>query len=78
MASRFASSKSTLTNAAIGEHTQQAIRIPGDCWHGFTVVGTEQDVLLNVPTNRYDDDPDEERLPPDTEKIPMDWDEHPH
>jgi dTDP-4-dehydrorhamnose 3,5-epimerase len=63
----------------IGEHNQQAIRIPGACWHGFKVVGNEQAMLINFPTNLYDyEDPDEERLPPDTDDIPMDWDEQPH
>lgn len=63
----------------IGEHNQQVIRIPGDCWHGFKVVGNEQAILLNFPTNLYDyDDPDEERLPPHTSEIPFDWDEQPY
>lgn len=63
----------------IGEHNQQAIRIPGACWHGFKVVGNEQAMLINFPTNLYDyDDPDEERLAPDTDDIPMEWDEQPH
>jgi len=63
----------------IGEHNQRVIRIPGKCWHGFRVVGSEQAMLINFPTNLYDyDDPDEERLSPDTDKIPMDWDEKQH
>ena len=63
----------------IGEHDQRMIRIPGECWHGFKVVGNEQAILINLPTNLYDyDDPDEQRLPPDTDDIPMDWDERPH
>ena len=50
------------------------IRIPGDCWHGFKAIGDEAAILLNYPTNLYDyDDPDEERLPYDTDKIPLDW-----
>lgn len=60
----------------IGEHNQRLIRIPGDCWHGFKVVGSDEAILINFPTKLYDyDDPDEERLPPDTDQIPMDWDE---
>jgi dTDP-4-dehydrorhamnose 3,5-epimerase len=63
----------------IGEHNQRAIRVPGACWHGFKVVGNEQALLLNFPTTLYDyDDPDEERLPPHTDEVPMDWDERPH
>lgn len=63
----------------IGEHNQQAVRIPGVCWHGFKVIGNEQALLVNFPTNLYDyEDPDEERLPHDTDKIPFDWEAEPH
>lgn len=42
------------------------------------VIGDEPAFPINVPTNRYDDeDSDEERLPHDTDTIPLDWDEHP-
>lgn len=68
-----------LNTFVIGEHNQQAIRIPGDCWHGFKVLGNEQAMLLNFPTKLYDyDDPDEERIPYDTDRIPLDWDAEPH
>ncbi|MDZ7746864.1 MAG: dTDP-4-dehydrorhamnose 3,5-epimerase [Halobacteriales archaeon] len=43
-----------LDTFVIGEHNQQVIRIPGDCWHGFKVVGNEQAILINFPTNLYD------------------------
>lgn len=63
----------------IGEHNQQAVRIPGACWHGFKVIGNEQALLVNFPTNLYDyEDPDEERLPHDTDEIPLDWEAEPH
>ena len=63
----------------IGEHDQRMVRIPGACWHGFKVIGNDQALLVNMPTNLYDyDDPDEERLPPDADEIPMDWDERRH
>ena len=63
----------------IGEHNQQMIRIPGDCWHGFKVIGDERALLVNFPTNLYDyEDPDEERLPHDTGEIPFDWEAEPH
>ncbi|PSQ01655.1 dTDP-4-dehydrorhamnose 3,5-epimerase [Halobacteriales archaeon QS_4_69_31] len=63
----------------IGEHEQRAVRIPGACWHGFKVVGDEPAILINFPTALYDyDDPDEERLPYDTDEVPLDWEEPPH
>ncbi|QLH77282.1 dTDP-4-dehydrorhamnose 3,5-epimerase family protein [Halosimplex rubrum] len=68
-----------LDTFVVGEHDQRLVRIPGECWHGFKVVGDERALLLNMPTNLYDyDDPDEQRLPPDTDEIPLDWDETPH
>jgi dTDP-4-dehydrorhamnose 3,5-epimerase len=63
----------------IGEHNQQVVRIPGECWHGFKVIGNEQAMLINLPSNLYDyEDPDEERLPHDTEEIPLDWEAEVH
>lgn len=71
--------KGELDTFVIGEHDQKAIRIPGDCWHGFKVVGDEQAMLINFPTKLYDyEDPDEERLPHDTDEIPLNWDAEPH
>lgn len=68
-----------LNTFVVGEHEQRAVRIPGACWHGFKVVGDEPAMLLNFPTALYDyDDPDEERLPYDTDEIPLDWEEPPH
>lgn len=58
----------------LGEHAQQLVRIPGECWHGFEAIGDEPALLVNFPSNRYDyDDPDEERLPPHTDRIPVEW-----
>ena len=68
-----------LKTFVIGEHNQKVIRIPGACWHGFKAIGDEQAMLINFPTNLYDyDDPDEERLPYDTDRIPLDWEADPH
>lgn len=68
-----------LDTFVIGEHNQKSIRIPGDCWHGFKAIGDETAMLINFPTKLYDyDDPDEERLPYDTDRIPLDWEEEPH
>jgi len=63
----------------VGEHNQKVVRVPGDCWHGFKVIGDEQALLVNFPTALYDyDDPDEQRLPPHTDEVPIDWDETTH
>ena len=58
----------------IGEDNPKLIRIPGECWHGFKALGVKPALLLNIPTEMYNcKKPDEERLPPDTDKIPYDW-----
>jgi len=73
------STRGEVDTFVIGEHDQMAVRIPGDCWHGFKAIGETPAFLVNFPTNLYDyDDPDEERLPYDTPEIPLDWDEQPH
>jgi dTDP-4-dehydrorhamnose 3,5-epimerase len=65
-----------LDTFVIGEHNQEVVRIPGDCWHGFKAIGTAPALLINFPTELYNyEDPDEERLPPHTDEIPLDWHE---
>jgi dTDP-4-dehydrorhamnose 3,5-epimerase len=68
-----------LNTFVVGEHDQQVVRIPGACWHGFKAIGEESAMLVNFPTELYDyDEPDEQRLPYDTDRIPLDWEEEPH
>lgn len=68
-----------LNTFVIGEHNQKAVRIPGACWHGFKALGDEPAFLINFPTQLYEyENPDEERLPYDTDEIPLDWEEPPH
>lgn len=68
-----------LNTFVIGEHNQKAVRIPGACWHGFKAIGDEPAFLINFPTNLYEyENPDEERLPHDTDEIPLDWEEPSH
>lgn len=68
-----------LDTFVIGEHNETLVRVPGDCWHGFKVIGEKPAYLINFPTNLYEyEDPDEERLPYDTDRIPLDWEAAPH
>lgn len=68
--------RNELNTFVIGEHDQRVVRIPGDCWHGFKAIGEKPSILLNFPTRLYDyENPDEQRLPADTDEIPMNWDE---
>ncbi|KXB05947.1 dTDP-4-dehydrorhamnose 3,5-epimerase [candidate division MSBL1 archaeon SCGC-AAA382A20] len=58
----------------IGERNPKLVKVPPEVWHGFKAVGGEMAAVVNVPTELYDyEDPDEERLPPDTDEIDYDW-----
>ena len=66
--------KGVINEFVIGEDNPTLIRIPGECWHGFKALGIRPALLLNIPTEMYDHEkPDEERLPPNTDRIPYDW-----
>ncbi len=64
----------TVNEFFMGERDFKLVKIPRSVYHGFKAVGGEEAWILNVPTRLYDyDDPDEYRLPYDTEEIPYDW-----
>ncbi len=68
------STKGLINEFIIGEDSPTLLKIPGECWHGFKALDTKPTLLVNFPTNLYDyERPDEERLPPETGKIPYDW-----
>jgi len=57
-----------------GEKNSILITIPPNIWHGFKAIGGKQIIVLNCPTELYNyDNPDEYRLPYNTEKIDYDW-----
>ncbi len=50
------------------------VKIPNMVYHGFTAVGSETTVIVNVPTEVYKyDKPDEYRIPYDDPSIPYRW-----
>lgn len=50
------------------------VKIPTYVFHGFTAVGDEPAMILNLPTELYHHkDPDEFRESPFSKKIPYDW-----
>ncbi len=58
----------------VGEDNPVLLSFDGSKWHGFKAIGDKPCLLINFPTKLYDyEDPDEERLPHDTEEIPYDW-----
>ena len=58
----------------VGDKKPILISVPPLVYHGFKAVGTETAYFLSVPNLAYNyKEPDEFRLPPDTDKIPYDW-----
>lgn len=48
--------------------------IPPGVWHGLQNLGSQEALVLNLPTRAYDyEDPDHYRLPFDTPEIPYSW-----
>lgn len=65
--------KGEINEFTTGEKNPLLVKVPPEVWHGFKAVG-ETAVVVNVPTELYNyKNPDEHRLPPDTDKIPYDW-----
>lgn len=59
----------------MGEHRPVLVHIPKEVYHGWKCVGEHEAYVVNMPTMLYNyDDPDEHRLPFDTDDIPYDWD----
>ena len=57
-----------------GEKKPLLITIPPNVWHGFKAIANKMIMVLNVPTEVYNyTEPDEYRLPYDTEEIEYDW-----
>ncbi|MFQ6019943.1 MAG: dTDP-4-dehydrorhamnose 3,5-epimerase family protein [Dehalococcoidia bacterium] len=58
-----------------GENNDIILMIPPGVMHGYKTVGTEPSLLVNFPSELYNrDEPDEHRLPWDTNQIPYNWD----
>lgn len=59
----------------LGEGNDIVLKIPKGVMHGYKTVGTEPSLLLNFPSQPYDrQQPDEHRLPWNSDRIPYDWD----
>jgi len=57
-----------------GEKNPLLVTIPPNIWHGFKAMGEKTIMVLNCPTELYNyDNPDEYRLPFDTEQIDYNW-----
>jgi len=59
----------------MGERNYILLKIPPLVYHGFKGIGEGESWIINVPTELYDyKEPDEYRLPFDSNDIPYDWD----
>ena len=59
----------------LGDNNNIVLKIPPGVAHGYKTVGTEPSLLVNFPSELYNrEEPDEYRLPWDTDQIPFNWD----
>ena len=59
----------------MGDKNRMLLKIPPFVFHGFKTIGTKEAFIVNIPTMPYNyKEPDEYRLPADTDEIPYDWD----
>lgn len=66
--------KNEVNDFVIGEKNPLLVKVPPRVWHGFKAISEEYALVVNVPTELYNyKEPDEYRLPPNTDKIPYDW-----
>lgn len=66
-----------LQEFSLGRDRLQLVTIPPGVYHGFKCVGDQEVMALNCPTRPYNArEPDELRLPPDSDQIPYDWNRH--
>ncbi len=58
----------------IGDHNMMLLQIPPGIYHGWKCIGEHEGIVVNISTELYNyDEPDEYRLPHDTDEIPYSW-----
>ncbi len=58
----------------LGENNNIVLKIPVGVAHGYKTVGVEPSLLVNFPSEVYNrEEPDEQRLPWNTDQIPFNW-----
>ena len=59
----------------LGDYKPMLLQIPNGVYHGWKCISEHEGIVVNVSTEAYNyDEPDEYRLPFDTDEIPYDWD----
>lgn len=58
----------------IGEHNPLLVHIPAGVYHGWKCISESEAIVINTVSRPYNhENPDEHRLPYDTDQIPYDW-----
>ena len=58
----------------LGENNIIVLKIPVGVAHGYKTVGVEPSLLVNFPSEVFNrEEPDEQRLPWNTDQIPFNW-----
>ena len=58
----------------LGQHNPILVRIPPNVYHGFKCIGREEAIMLNIPTEPFlRENQDEYRIDPYSKEIPNDW-----
>ena len=59
----------------LGKHNPALLHVPKNVYHGWKCIGNEEAVVINTVTMPYNyQNPDEHRLPFDSDEVPYDWD----
>lgn len=63
-----------LDTIILGELAPKLVQIPPGIWHGFQAIGEQETFALHLNTVAFKiEEPDEERLPVNSEQIPYQW-----
>lgn len=66
--------KGELNEFFLGEHNPLLVHVPKGVHHGWKCISTEEALVINCVTEPYNyKQPDEYRLPYNTDQIPYDW-----
>ncbi|MBN2414624.1 dTDP-4-dehydrorhamnose 3,5-epimerase family protein [bacterium] len=58
----------------LGEHNPILVHIPKLVFHGWKCISEQEAIAVNTVTKPYNyKDPDEQRLPYDSDEVPYDW-----
>jgi dTDP-4-dehydrorhamnose 3,5-epimerase len=67
--------KGNIEEHFIGVHNYSMIKIPCGVYHGWKRISEEESIVISTITEPYDaKNPDEDRLPYNSKKIPYNWD----